>query len=149
MNRTVFFENIVREPSEERSSLFSDAFPDDGLSEWAAFKALECLRECWEHDGRELNRASVDFVTGTLEDTIKCLATWKRVWEAVVVADMDAELVGELLRNGDFAAAADRTNKIKALIHKFNLAELKHAREMMGREHTKIAELVDAGGGAS
>lgn len=145
MKRTIFFENIIREPMEERTSLFSDAYLDYGVSEYAAFKTLEYLRESWEEDGRDHNRASVDFITASLDVTIKCLTEWKRTWEAVVVADMEAERVSELLRNSDFVSANDSMNKIRALVHKFEPFDLKQTREMMGREYTKIEELVDAG----
>jgi hypothetical protein len=145
MMRKVFFENIIQTPDCERSSLFSDAFQEDGLSEYAAFKALECLQASWEDSGRELIRADVDFVTASLRDTIACLTAWKRTWEAVVVADMDAEMVGELLRAGNFGAAADRTGKVKAAVDKIDPSELKRTREMLSREYTKIEELVEAG----
>jgi hypothetical protein len=146
MMRKVYFENIIQSPESERSSLFSDAFPGDcGVAEYAAFKALESMQESWEDSGRELIRADVDFVTGTLKDTIACLTSWLRTWEAVVVADMEVEMVGELLRRGDFGAAAHRTATVKALVGKFDPAELKRTREVLSREYTKIEELVDAG----
>lgn len=144
MKRTIYFENIIQDPMESRSSVFSDVFPDYGLSEYAAFKALEYLRESWEEEGREHNRASVDFITASLDDTIKCLMAWKRTWEAVVVADMEADRLRELLSNSDFVGASDSMNKIKAMVQKFNPPDLRQARLIMSREYTKLAELVDA-----
>lgn len=145
MKRTIFFENIIQEPDDEQfPSLFAKAFPDNGLTEYAAYKALAYLSECWGEEGREHNRASVDFVTGTLRGTIECLTTWLKTWEAAVVADMEAERVAELLREGNFSGATDRMNKVKALVQNFNPADLTKTREMLSTEYSKIQELVDA-----
>lgn len=139
----VHFDNIIVDPDSEIRSLFADAFVDISVSDYAAFEALKYMQSSWEDSGKELSDGDVAFVTCCLRDTIQALTNWKAVWEATVVAERHIAQAAEFARCSEFNNARASMNKAEAMRKGFDVKKLQYTLELLGREYSKIEELVD------
>ena len=144
MERTVHFENIIRDPEEEAVGLFGDVHQDISISDYAAFEALKYMQGSWEETGTTLDVNDIEFVTNCVEDVIKSLQRWHKAWVATVAADMWIEQAAEYARLGDFDRASTLHAKAREARRTFNNQHVRKTLELMSRPYSKVEELLDA-----
>ena len=144
MERTVHFENIIRDPEEEAVGLFGDVHQDISISDYAAFEALKYMQGSWEETGTTLDVNDIEFVTNCVEDVIKSLQRWHKAWVATVAADMWIEQAAEYARLGDYERANSLHAKAREARRTFKNPDVRKTLELMSRPYSKVEELLDA-----
>ena len=144
MERTVHFDNIIRDPEEDAAGLFADVYSDVSLSDYAAYGALKQMQEAWEENGTVLDLTDIEFVTGCVEDTIKSLQRWHKAWLATVASDMWIEQAAEYARQGDYERAGALHAKAREARRTFKNPDVRKTLELLGKPYSKIEELLDA-----